>query len=46
MKTSDKLTQINIFGLYYEHPSIPHKPIFNYYFFMSKTINTVVKNIR
>ena len=45
MKTSDKLTQINIFGLYYEHVSI-HKAIFNYYFFMSKTINAVVKNIR
>ena len=45
MKTSDKILRINIIGFYYEYISILYKTKFNYLFFKSKTINTMVKSI-
>ena len=44
-KENDKTLQINILGFRYERILIPNKIIFNYWFFKSKTINTMIQNI-
>ena len=45
MTISDKTLQINILGFRYERILIPNKIAFNYWFFKSKTINTMIQNI-
>ena len=47
MTISDKTLQINILGFHYRYERIliPNKIIFHYWFFKSKTINTIIQNI-